>query len=241
MNNNVEAYIARNKSRLKSYGEKVYLKNGDNFEIEMFNGHTTEVLAKIWINDELISTSGLILKPGQRFFLERWIDDNNRFKFNTYDVEASKEALEAIKNNGKIRVQFYPKSTNHSIVNQSIIDWDLWHSTKTSPIQPYVQDWTINTPYHQPMFTTTNYCSNQIGTTSLETGRVEKGGSSNQSFINVNMDFSPFAMRNIEMQILPVSTQPIEVSQIRNYCSGCGTRIKKQSWKFCPNCGTNLD
>lgn len=254
------AHIARNKSRVKHYGvegsnengqskslDKVYLNNGDNFEIELYNGYTTEVLAKIWLNDELISLSGLILKPGQRYFLERFIDSNNKFKFDTYEVENTESVKEAIKNNGKVRIEFYQKS--------------ITSGTWTIPATKWPQqDWTIQNPWiTNPYYIGDSNITltNSIGFTSdanvlytsvnnsvagsLETGRIEKGEASNQTFESVSMDFSPLASIVTEIQILPTSQQPVEVNQIRNYCSGCGTRIRKQSWKFCPNCGESLD
>lgn len=246
MEMNATAHIARNKSRLKSYGERVYLKNGDTFEIELFNGYTTEVMAKIWINDELISESGIVLKPGQRYFLERFIDTNNRFKFDTYEVENTGEVKEAIKNNGKVRVEFYKKTINQtsSIYNPYL--WSQIHNnniTYTNHIKYSTSDFTT-TGVGDMMFTTdanVNYETLSEPKGSLETGRIEKGGTTNQSFETVNMEFNTWSANTVEWQILPASQQPVEVSQIRNYCSGCGTRIKKQSWKFCPTCGEQLD
>lgn len=107
MNNTTTAFITRSKSRLKTYGENVYIKSGENFEIELFNGHTDNVMAKIWINNKLISQSGLVLKPGQRYFLERFIDSNNKFKYETYAVDGSGDASRAIANNGLVKVEFY--------------------------------------------------------------------------------------------------------------------------------------
>ena len=115
------AWIALNNNRLKIYQDsQIYLKDGDQFEIEIFNGETTEVLAKIWLNDELISTSGLILKPGQRFYLDRYIDNNHKFKFSTYNVEDSQEAREAIQSNGVVKVQFYKKELQTKMCKNTI-------------------------------------------------------------------------------------------------------------------------
>lgn len=251
------AYIARNKNRLKSYGEKVYLKDGDNFEIELFNSYTTEVLAKIWLNDELISNSGLILKPGQRYFLERFLDTNNKFKFDTYEVEDSDAVKEAIKNNGKVRVEFYQKSLtgNYSIHNPALWttinnpggpNWTTtpnWWQTKDYTGEPYYGNITVT---NSAGFTSDPgvFYSKSLNTEvacSMETGRIGRGEESEQHFDTVQMVFSPLASVIVELQILPTSQQPVEVNQIRNYCSDCGTRIRKQSWKFCPNCGEQLD
>jgi rRNA maturation endonuclease Nob1 len=32
----------------------------------------------------------------------------------------------------------------------------------------------------------------------------------------------------------------VETSEIRNYCNECGIRIRKSSWKFCPECGNEI-
>jgi rRNA maturation endonuclease Nob1 len=55
------------------------------------------------------------------------------------------------------------------------------------------------------------------------------------------MDFENYPCETVIMKIMAESNKPIEVSDIRNYCSDCGTRMKKQTWKFCPNCGSKID
>ena len=80
------ANLAINKNRLKVYNQNskqptYYLKDGTEFQIELFNPKTEPILAKIEINGKLISQSGLILNPGQRVFLDRYIDIAKKFKF----------------------------------------------------------------------------------------------------------------------------------------------------------------
>ncbi len=87
-----EAHITRskekNRGRLKIYSTNtVYLEKGEEFEIEIFNPTTESILAKIEINGELIANTGLVLKPAQRVFLERYFDVDRRFKFDVYEVE----------------------------------------------------------------------------------------------------------------------------------------------------------
>ena len=93
-----EAHITRSKSksrgRLKIYNDNtVYLDQGEEFEIEVFNPTTKTILAKIDFNGEMISHSGLVLRPGQRVFLERFFDDNRKFKFEVYEVENTDKAI----------------------------------------------------------------------------------------------------------------------------------------------------
>ena len=253
MNNTITAFITRSKSRLKTYGENVYLKSGDNFEIELFNGHTDNVMAKIWINNKLISESGLVLKPGQRFFLERFIDSNNKFKYETYAVDGSGDASRAIANNGLVKVEFYKEK-----ISQNPSSWTTYPNWN----QPYYQQ-PIGAPICVPNIwcgsslsssivnyansTVTNNASANVTFTSsvsqdsIETGRVEKGEASDQSFVPISMYFESFAFARANWHILPQSIQPMDITQLRSYCAECGTRVKKQSWKFCPSCGKTLD
>jgi len=76
---------------------------------------------------------------------------------------------------------------------------------------------------------------------SIETGRVGKGESSDQSFGTSDLKFNIFTCNTYEYKILPNSQKPVEVAEIRNYCSECGFRIRKQNWKFCPSCGDTLN
>lgn len=226
------AHITKSRGRLKTYGNNVYLKTGSNFEIELFNPKTTQVLAKILINGQWLSESGLILKPGQRVYLERFIDVAKKFVFETYEVEDSAEAKAAVAENGKVKVFFYDEIS------------PLWKSNSSSSSSPLYPG-TITYCSMPSTFTSsigagmsfTNYSNSSIAG-SFETGRVEKGESSKQEFSTGYGNFADWANVTSEWQILPESKKPVEIGEIRSYCTGCGTRHKKSSWKFCPNCGT---
>jgi len=109
------ANIAVNKSRLKVYNKKgdmptYYLQKGQEFQIELFNPTTDTILAKITLNGNEISQGGLVLNPGQRVFLDRYLDVAKKFMFDTYEVSNTQEVREAIANNGDFKVQFYRES-----------------------------------------------------------------------------------------------------------------------------------
>jgi hypothetical protein len=74
---------------------------------------------------------------------------------------------------------------------------------------------------------------------SIETGRVEKGEQSNQNFTNSYEQFNYYTSHTIELKIQPTSTKNINVEEIRQYCTECGTKTKK-NYKFCPSCGNKL-
>ena len=61
--------IARNKSLLKEYAVSdkriVYLKNGDEFQIQLFNPETEEIAAKITIDGTPLSND-IVIRPGER-------------------------------------------------------------------------------------------------------------------------------------------------------------------------------
>jgi len=264
------AHITRNRNRSKIYGDSVYLKDGENFEIELFNPTTARVLAKINLNGKRISESGIVLRPGERIYLERFIDTNNKFLFETYEVDKSNEALNAIIDNGILEVSFYMESlplTNYTgnggyfkgaPYNPTIniggypynpdiniggstgiyYSYDVFGSYCTDP------NFSLGGSTVNNLFTTTSMTNDSIkgsnASNSLETGRVEIGESSDQEFKSVSANFNNLAVAIFKYRILPESQKPLESSSIRNYCTDCGTRIKKQTWKFCPNCGTKI-
>ena len=238
------ANIAVNRNRLKSYGEKIYLKSGTHFEIELFNPKTTKVLAMISIDGVAISSAGIVIKPGQRVFLERWIDEPKKFLFETYEVVDSIEAKNAIRENGKVKVEFYDQSLPSTLT----ITPRTWTYTTNYPSQPIYGGTTQNQIYFSSSIggldnilgQNSSIVTSSVNLTSLETGRAEKGASSDQGFTNDDSSYNSWTCNTVNMQILPESQKPVEVAEIRNYCTNCGTRHKKSSWKFCPNCGTPI-
>jgi hypothetical protein len=241
---NCSANITIGRNRVKTYTQDVdcvYLKDGQKFEIELFNPNTYKVLAKIKMNGQHISSSGIVLNPGQRVYLERYLDSNNAFLFSTYEIDGTTEALRAISENGNFEVEFYSEyiplnsNWNSNYWNGSVQPIPFYGGT-TNPYTVYCS--TTNTiGGNASTFTTT---INERVKGSLETGRVEKGESTNQSFTTDNGSYNSFAMNTVSIKMLPASLKPIEAKEIRNYCTGCGTRAKKASWKFCPSCGEKI-
>ena len=116
------ANIAVNKSRLKVYNNTgdmptYYLQSGTEFQIELFNPTTDVILAKIILNGNPISQGGLVLNPGQRVFLDRYLDVPKKFLFDTYEVSASEEVKKAIEKNGDFKVEFYKERIPNYFTN----------------------------------------------------------------------------------------------------------------------------
>jgi hypothetical protein len=243
------AHITKNRNRSKIYGDTVYLKTGETFEIELFNPSTTKVLARIEINGKKISDGGIILRPGERVYLERFIETNKKFLFETYEVEKSNESLNAVRENGMIEVSFYSEkvitSNNFTITGTN---YPYYYSTGIIGNTGHLGSPASNIPFggttQNNLFPTTSSTENIISTnpksSTIETGRIEMGESSNQKFNESYAIFNSFPSKNIKYRILPESQKPLESSSIRNYCTNCGVRMKKQTWKFCPNCGSKF-
>lgn len=258
------AHISVNKNRVKLYrnglsdhSPSVFLKDGQNFEIELYNPKQNSVLAKISINGKDISSSGFVLRPGQRVYIERFIDEAKKFTFSTYDVENNLQNQQAIANNGEVEVRFYDEYVSQTIFtnNYGTNYGTPWTSPTTGPLYIYTNG-NVGIGCSSPSATlnvtgtstSTAYYSNTNATFttsspiagSLETGRVERGGSSSQNFGLAYGNFNFRASSTETIKIYPASQKPIESSEIRNYCTNCGTRAKKTGWKFCPSCGSKF-
>jgi hypothetical protein len=237
------AHITKKKSRLKVYnGHIVFLNDKDNFEFEIHNPKQHPVLCKIKLNGEYISNSGVVLKPGQRVFLERFFDSNNKFEFSTYEVKDTPQNRSAIDLNGDVLVEFYDEqrirtysngsgwiTTSNSLGNNNMF-------TVTNTGTPYLGGLTYTTSNVGLSTLTTAYANY---TNTVETGRVEKGDISDQSFTNSYEEFNYFTSHTVKFKILPLSTKNKNVEEIRQYCTECGTKVKK-NYKFCPSCGNKI-
>lgn len=123
------AYVTKGKHRLKQYNnETVYLRNGDEFELELFNPTSDKVMAKVELNGNSLG-AGIVLRPGERVFVERYLDEARKFAFSTYEVNGkSEEVKQAIANNGDVRVLFYKESVNYNYPSLTTwtTNWPTW-------------------------------------------------------------------------------------------------------------------
>jgi|694.fasta_scaffold10319_18 hypothetical protein len=267
------AHITKKKSRLKVYnGHLVFLNNKDNFEFELHNPKQKSVLVKVKLNGEYISTSGIVLKPGQRVFLERFLDSNNKFEFSTYEVKDTSENRSAIDLNGDVRIEFYDEQTsrnNFALSSGTIYGNGIVYGSNTGGYVPHFGT-TISTTGGVTYGTTTLSTVNTSNSTftssvnsdtfrskfdtsktllngklrskkskSIETGIVEKGNESNQSFTNSYQEFNYYTSHEVNFKIQPSSTKNKTAEDIRQYCTECGTKTKT-NFKFCPSCGNKL-
>ena len=265
------AKIAVNKSLLKEYSNSecsrvVYMKNNSEFQIQIFNPYDYTIGADISINGKQMSNR-IIIKPGQRIWLERYLDEARKFLFSTYEVENSYEAKQAIRNNGLIKVLFYKEKQFeepvHVYVNHyNPFDYKLYNNACDLEINNcYHIDANVNnfcdhttrgldsvtsaSTYASTTATTLGLDSlkadatpiSKLRSSSIETGRIEKGSHSNQQFENVYLDFEYCSFRTETIQILPESQKPYTDKDLKKvYCVNCGRKLNTK-YKFCPYCG----
>ena len=248
-NNNLSA-ISINKSILKEYfnNRTVYMNDGTEFEIMLFNPYTFTVAVSIYFDGEKIPNQ-LIIKPGQRIWLDSFLHTNKRFKFNTYEVEDSIEAKNATAKNGLVDIKFYKENSNKNVmitdspITRSNITWttndipttcgaDSWISTASNGIS------NLGISNKNEASINANYCYNAK---TIETGRIEEGSLSNTDFYTVNKEFENYPFKTESFRILPMSQKMFTKSDVsKKYCYNCGKKLNTK-YKYCPQCGTKVE
>ena len=292
------ANIAVNKSRIKVYNTEgemptYYLQSGQEFQIEIFNPTTEVVLAKITLNNKALSQGGLVLNPGQRVFLDRYLDVAKKFLFDTYEVANTNEVKKAIENNGDVKVEFFRERVQQylgsslTLQGSGTYGGSFGNPTWVTNTGGYVHNingstcttgnatftstsanignlsntsGVANTAFYNSSVTMDSFnasdvtysqrtepvkksklrtLSSMVRSKSIETGRVEQGSSSDQTFKTVNKDFEYFAFHTVEYKLLPVSQKinTVEDLNVKVYCTNCGAKLGK-GHKFCSSCGT---
>jgi hypothetical protein len=234
------------KGRKSIKNGKCFLENNETFEIEIFNPLTVSVLADIKLNGQSISKTGLVVKPGQRVYLDCFIDDKKKFVFSTYEIENGLESLNATANNGVLEVFFY---------KEDVITLDNWQRRfdriiveKHYPYNPY--------PWYNPYtvyygntigtggYGTTNLTNCVIGTTTTSNAYYSSNNSVNCSYTSdVNAPYGGttvnnlFSLNNIEtgrVEKGEVSKQKfteVEMDFEKNYISSTIIQILPESRK----------
>ena len=260
-------FVTKGKQRVKQYGTTVYLKNGDEFEIELFNPTSKKVLAKISLNG-LSLGSGIVLRPGERVFLERYFDEAKKFVFETYNVDGNDPNVQkAIRDNGEVDVEFFeeyvPNYCWTYTYNTGHWEWVPDKYTTEGRYIYYTNDQNTgqNITYetHVNSSDTFTYAAKNVSPTndnlligssepinanarsynanSLETGRVERGSTSNQEFVYDGTSFNTWYTWRTTWKILPKSQKPVVKEDIKVFCANCGAKRKRQNHRFCPHCG----
>lgn len=182
----------------------IYLKDNEEFLIELFNPLTESVLTDIKLNGKSISESGLIIKPGQRVYLDCFIDDGRKFIFQTYDVDNTDIIKKSIKNNGDVQIFFYKESFTF------FRNWTYYPTYPTYTTSPW---YTIN-PLNTTITCYTNKSFSVEYDNSIKTGRIEKGDKSDMEFeTDYNSVFEKNYIHSISYKLLPDVMEPVEVKK----------------------------
>ena len=227
------------RGRTKVYqNSKLYLNDGDEFEIELFNPTQKNIKADINIDGKSIG-SGLILRSGERVYLECFPDSKKKFTFKTYEVDDSTESKEAISNNGFVSIKFYNEISRFFNTGSVGTGTTIYPPCPTYPPTIYPPSFpprrdifycnnteNFNDTVYGSTLTTSNsdgidinlrdFLSNDLKSIdingTIETGQVDGGSQSDQEFESVNMDFEYLTDTKISYQLLPMSQKPLEVS-----------------------------
>lgn len=262
------AHIAANKSRLKVYHNNAgnlptyYLQKGQEFQIEIFNPTQDVILAKISLNSKAISQGGLVLKPGERIFLDRYLDVAKKFMFDTYEVSGTNdEVKKAIEHNGDVKIEFFREKSlsgsytytgpiwingSSSTLSVGTGSVNLYNCSTTTNASNNMQNcsYTSGVDFGDTFdLCSTDSLSDEVPTRklskkSIETGRVEQGSKSDQEFTYVNKSFEYYAFHTVSYKLMPVS-QKVNTTQdlnVRRYCTSCG-RKQGAGDNFCAGCG----
>jgi len=276
------AKIAIAKNLIKEYKNSnsertVYLNDGTEFQIYLKNPYQSHLGIRIYVNNQSIGNM-LVLKPGQSFWLDRFVNENKRFLFSTYQVENSAEMKYAIDKNGRVKIEFYHEREKEQlqVYIPRRVDWTYYSDDNTYNINTITcqNDLNSNLNLNDCATSTCYYSASTIGSASaeiptasaattaryesdastsrkkgvsrsldatIETGRVEKGGHSDQEFEYCDIDFEYYPFKTENIHILPSSQKKVNVEETRRkYCSQCGKKVSPKD-KFCSNCGAKLN
>lgn len=247
------------KDQLPKYGDSYYLKDGQEFILMLYNPTQRKVAAKIFINGRAES-SMLVLKPGQRAWIERFLDTDRRFLFETYEVDDTPEGRNATADNGRVRVEFYYETVPQPQI--VYVEKPVYIPYNPYPQQPWVTPGIyysqsagtiqgINGAAHATMDSvnfscnvgSVQYSSKDQGLNELlkdeapqmETGRVEMGAKSNQQFGTSYDSFESSWFHAEEFRLMPERYRPAE--SVKVHCTQCN-KVKKPGDVFCSRCGT---
>jgi len=251
------AFITTNGNQFRIYdGEKIFLTDGQNFEIRLFNPLMKKIGAEIILNGKGNGRI-LVLQPGQDIILDRFLDEKRKMVFETYTINADNQiAMKAIEENGSIVINFYNEkymapayttySTNYrsagpSYMGRSIDNIKLsksisGNSGRSSGMSalPDLCDYAPESIYGN-MSNTFSGDDFETGaqmsmlcesTNEIETGRVEKGEISNQNVTQVDVQFEQYPFHTIKYKLLPAG----QYREIVSY----------QVKQYCPNCGLRI-
>lgn len=182
--------ILVNGQKRKLYGKKsnkIYLHNGDNFQLKVFNPLQERIGVQLKMNGLQVDNDMLIINPGQEIIIERYIGTNKKLTFSSYEIDTTnmsesrvKEVTKAIEKNGELEVVFWNEKKSQPI-----------YTTTTTNI-PYTNPWNPypETTTYVPPTWPVNICSTSWTGYTIQTNSnigVVMPSQSNDIVINGNL------------------------------------------------------
>ena len=268
------AKIAVNKSLLKEYSNSsndriVYMNDGTEFQIQIFNPYSYTIGVSFSFNEKNGSYSSwneqlLVVKPGQRVWLERYLNDEAKLLFTTYEVGNSKVVKEAIKANGKLTIKFYKEKeqikyqpatvwyNNNNYMNycNTVQTFDFAPKSYCSQVDAALSlDSCVGTASAKlscdaptNIASSIQYSSASTVTTGSASAPISKTRSMSKSIETGRIDkgshsSQKFNTINIDFEYYPFSTEVIQILPTSQ------KPITSQDLQkiYCPNCGRKLN
>lgn len=259
------AKLAINKSLLKEYSNSeysriVYMNDNSEFQIQIFNPYTYTIGINITIDNKSLGQT-LVLKPGERIWLERYLSEAKKFLFSTYEVNGNnKQVQEAIAKNGEIKLEFFKEREQQVYINTPITCYDNWNPNQilySKSIEPTTYCDAISTDRSLGL------CGTNAATYSIETSAATSttysaatasldGLKKNATPINASVKRSKsietgrvekgshsnqkFQTINIDFEYWPFKTETIKILPASQKPVFKNDLIKR----YCPNCGIKI-
>ena len=264
------AQLAINKSLLKEYSTNedsrvVYMDNNDEFQIQLFNPEQFTVGVTFTFNGKDMDGM-LVLKPGERVWLERYLDNQVKFKFSTYEVDDNDvQVKHAIANNGNITVKFYKERVSSriktNIYNTLNVLWKespLISNENTYTVPSYDTVVTCSDTNNNVLLTnnvTNCFCASidgntynkalyktNVNNTTIETGRIENGSYSNQKFETGRIENGGYSNQKFETVNNEFENYPFKTEYIKILPKSRKPYTTSDLNKiYCTNCGRKLN
>ena len=261
------AKIAISKNLIKEYKSSnsertVYLNDGTEFQIYLKNPYQSHLGIKISVNNKSIGNM-LVLRPGQSFWLDRFVNENRKFLFNTYEIENTAEMKYATNNNGKVKIEFYHEREEKPIISvypsNRNIDWNYYNSGNAYNINTITCQNDLNSNLNCCATSTCYYSASTTGATLGEmptasaatTARYESDAStSRKKGVSRSLDATietgmvekgghsdqEFEYCDIDFDYYPFKTENIQI--LPN--SRKQIRVEETRRKYCSQCGKKV-
>ncbi len=261
------AKLAINKSLLKEYSNSeysriVYMKNNSEFQIQIFNPYTYTIGINITIDNKSLGQT-LVLKPGERIWLERYLNEAKKFLFSTYEVNGdNKQVQQAIAKNGEIKLEFFKEKEQQQVyINTHITTYfDNWNPNQilySKSIEPIsycdaaignrslgscncvtnAAKYSIETPSSSAS-TSTTYSLDGLkkNTTSINTSAKRSKSIETGRVEKGSYSNQKFQTVNIDFELWPFTTEIIKILPESQKPIFKNDLFKK----YCPNCGIKI-